>query len=206
MGNGIGFEHYFINYYMYLPFSKYQEDINNLESLKYMIDLNLIELDKKNRCFCNLDFFLTELKEVINNMENFTKLETSEIMNAMKKVNELKIIQIKGEIKKFFHTFQNFYDAKMICEYSSMVNDVQKEEKNNCFSNNNFNNIIYGDYLDKNENIEIYLHQRTMKKVKYKRREYFDIHQMDTYDIEKLRKSLCDLYFNPSQKSKNFNF
>jgi hypothetical protein len=41
------------------------------------------------------------------------------------------------------------------------------------------NNITYGDFKYKNEEVEVFLHQRTSKKVKYKKREYAEIHPLE---------------------------
>jgi hypothetical protein len=67
--------------------------------------------------------------------------------------------------------------------------------------------VVYGDYKYRNEEVEVFLHQRTMKKVKYKKREFDIIHPIDDKVInsvkEKLRGSefLLDNIINLNERS-----
>jgi hypothetical protein len=135
-----GYEHYFINYYLYLPFSKNQEEFCLTKSIDLMQKLNLIEHSKKEE-------FLSVLKSFYNNLKIYNDMPCDEIKHKLK--SERKNLRTE-------QPFSNFDPLSL---------------------------IIYGDFKYKNENVEVYLHQRTMKKVLYKKREYSLIHPL--VDIRK---------------------
>ena len=151
MNNEIGYEHHFMNYLLYLPYSVHQEQFTLIETLKLMKEYGIINIRNE-----------IELKSFLN-----------------------KLIKITDKIKKF--------NCKEI-----------KEIKNQLCSNSDdelIKFIIHGDYKHKNENVEVYLHQRTMKKVKYKKREYDNIHPIDSelidnIDISKLLNDLDSVSIN----------
>jgi hypothetical protein len=199
MGNGIGFEHYFLNYYLYLPFSKTQEEITIFESAKYLLDLSLISIKDQNSKN-SIDNFFKELTEVLSNMKNYSKCEIDEIKNKLNQTNENKRIFYRNEINSIMVKLQKFIHDKEIeiakCDLK-LVNQDLIDDKNNLSEISK--RIIYGDYISKNESVEVFLHQRTMKKVRYKKRDFSEVHQIDLEKLEKIKIKLKEEY------SKNFN-
>ncbi len=205
MGNGIGYEHYFLNYYLYLPYSKIQEEMTIFESVKYLLDLNLIELkDHKSKKY--IDVFFRELSDVLLNMKNYSKCEVDQIKKELRQINKIKIILNYTEINNMISILKNFNIEKNYKNISK--NDINKsfigsKEKLNDNINNNLSNsdlndiskrIIYGDFINKNESVEVFLHQRTMKKVKYKKRDFSEVHQFDIEKLEKIKNKLKEIY------------
>jgi hypothetical protein len=157
MRGEIGFEHYFMNYFLYLPYSMDQELNSIVETLKIFNELNL---------FKNEEFDL-----IINRIENFwekiNKISEEDILNIQKNLNlpnKRKIDLLRGILNK---EFGNIFKCKL--NEISYYNEFDDKYKN----------IIYGDFKMKNENVEVYLNQRTMKKVKYKKREFNLIHPIN---------------------------
>ena len=57
-------------------------------------------------------------------------------------------------------------------------------------------NIIYGDFKYKNEQVEVFLHQRTSKKVKYKKREYAEIHPISVEMLNEIKNDLINAKYS----------
>jgi hypothetical protein len=60
MKEEIGFEHYFMNYFLYLPFSKEQEFKTVVETLKLMNEWGICKFNEKNE----VEFFLREIENI----------------------------------------------------------------------------------------------------------------------------------------------
>lgn len=197
MGNGIGFEHYFLNYYLYLPFTKQQEEITIFESAKYLLDLNLITIKnlKNNN---NIDFFFKELNEILSNMKNYSKCEVDEIKNKLLEANENKRKIYQEEISLLALKLNNFIINKSKEKDLNIINAESEKDRLIVNDKNHLNEIakkiIYGDYVNKNESVEVYLHQRTMKKVKYKKRDFSEVHQIDLDKLDKIKNKLKEVY------------
>lgn len=148
MKGEIGYEHYFINYFLFIPFSRDQECESTVEAIKIMIDLNIIkESDYQS--------LLNSVLEISNKIKEFNSCDTTFFKTELSKPNKM--------LRLGYNFNENIYDE----------------------NNKNINNIVYGDYKYKNENVEVFLHQRTMKKVKYKKRTYDLIHPINKQTIEK---------------------
>jgi len=216
MGNGIGFEHYFMNYYLYVPFSKSQEEITIFESAKYLLDLNLISIkDKKNSVnnINNIDFFFKELGELFSKMKDYSKCGVDEIKNKLSDANENKKKIYQKELCSLFAKLNNFIDKKeKISEAKSekdclvVLAEINNDNKNKNYLNDIANRIIYGDYVNKNESVEVYLHQRTMKKVKYKKRDFCEVHQVDLDKLDKIKNKLQEVYGQENNQEGIFLF
>ena len=80
----------------------------------------------------------------------------------------------------------------------SQFNNLEVKEIKNCLKILNPNNqknqilkgITYGDFKYKNEQVEVFLHQRTSKKVKYKKREYSEIHPLNEKVIDEILREI----------------
>jgi hypothetical protein len=172
MKGEIGYEHYFINYYLYLPFSTIQEEVTVKETIKIMHDLGV----KKFNNSTDFEIFLKDIQSLYIHMENLSSIEVEKIKNNLKLNNSKRVELIISEIES---DYKNIFP-----NYINIINNIHKT----FFHENDkkFSNIIHSDYKHKNENVEVYLHQRTMKKVKYKKREYPSIHIFNKNLINKL--------------------
>jgi len=208
MGNGIGFEHYFLNYYLYLPFSKTQEEMTIFESVKYLLDLNLITI-KDEKGFQTIEKFFKELRDILLIMKKYSACEVEGIKNELYEINEEKRKIYTNEIHNIIKALQKFSDDglknKLDMTSQSIYNkNIKCEEKNDEI----VKRIIYGDYINKNELVEVYLHQRTMKKVKYKKRDLSEIHQINLDKLDNIKSKLIDVYTQGNKEgeinTKNF--
>ena len=131
-------------------------------------------------------------------MENYSNSDNSEIQKNLNKIDKNKIKSLERIKFKF---------------YFDLINKCENNKNNSCFSapdllieikdndpENNIDkiskNIIYGDYKHKNQEVEVFLHQRTMKQIKYKKREFSKIHSIDLDKLEKINNKLKDFYKN----------
>ena len=64
-------------------------------------------------------------------------------------------------------------------------------------------NIIYGDFKFKNEQVEVYLHQRTSKKVKYRKREYAQIHPISSEILIEIKNEIINSIETPLNNVRN---
>ena len=64
-------------------------------------------------------------------------------------------------------------------------------------------NIIYGDFKFKNEQVEVYLHQRTSKKVKYRKREYAEIHPISSEILIEIKNEIINSIETPLNNVRN---
>lgn len=186
MRSEIGYEHYFLNYFLYLPFSHIQEEYVIKDTLKLMNEMGIKKFISKD----DLNNFLMEVESLFDDLKNYCESETNFIKNKLNLKNKKRIDIIKEEtsrdknFKRFFKNHLQNFD----------VDDVLKENENFYDENNRIvSNIIYGDYMYNNENVEVYLHQRTMKKVRYKKRSYSILHPINKELIEKIIKQSDDL-------------
>ncbi len=138
----IGYEHHFMNYLLYLPYSNKQEEDVMIESIKKMKESGISN---------------------IKNQEDLDKL--------LKKINNV---------------------MEKVIAFNNMDNNEIKKRLNECSRDDITKDIIHGDYKYKNENVEVFLHQRTMKKIKYKKREYDSIHPIDTKVIDNVRYKILE--------------
>ena len=164
----VGYEHYFMNYYLYLPFSRDQESIAIKESIEILTEMEILKLDKLNE-------MVEEIEKVYESMKKISVINPKEIKEKLKLPNKKRIDIIKNDMKLQF-------------DNSFCLNDNSSQHPNEFFNENDeiFSNYIYGDYKYKNENVEVYLHQRTTKKVKYKKREFNLIHPIDKYLLKNI--------------------
>lgn len=190
MKSEIGYEHYFLNYYLYLPFSRNQEISNIVETFKIMSEMNMVSnTNMKKFKESEIQNFLSSVENIFNKMKNISNLSVREIKDKLsfpnKKRNE---IIIKENLKKFEKIFPN-YIGKYIQDFNSEKDSFFYDEKDE-----KIQHIINGDFVNKNESVEIYLHQRTMKKVKYKKRDYDSIHPIDKDLIQKILENKESLF------------
>lgn len=183
MNGEIGYEHYFINYYLYLPFSMAQEKKVIEDTLKIMFEMKLIKSISENSTESIAEKeLLLKVANFFHKLNNISQYEAKEIKRKITLQNKQRTENLTNEIsKEFKQIFPNFI--------SNLLTNLNTEEIQ-FYENNkeNLQNIVYGDYKLKNENVEVYLHQRTTKKVKYKKREYNLIHPIDKKLIETLIK------------------
>jgi hypothetical protein len=170
MHNEVGYEHYFINYFLYLPFSKKQEHIVISESVKILINAGILKYE-------DLDSFLLSVRNIFNKMKILSNQPLEELNKKLSLPNKKRLNLFFNDDLHIKQLFPNFVN-----EYLKLI----KNEKFQFFeeNDNGIKYIINGDYIYKNENVEIFLHQRTMKKVKYKKREYDNIHPVDSEMIK----------------------
>lgn len=190
MKSEIGYEHYFLNYYLYLPFSRNQEISNIVETFKIMSEMNMVSnTNMKKFTGSELQNFLSSVENIFNKMKNISNLSVQEIKDKLsfpnKKRNE---IIIKENLKKFEKIFPNYIE-KYVQDFNSKKDSFFYDEKDE-----KIQHIINGDFVNKNESVEIYLHQRTMKKVKYKKRDYDSIHPIDKDLIQKILENKESLF------------
>ncbi len=98
----------------------------------------------------------------------------------MIKNNYLKKENIDGLINKVMNSVNLLNDFSKISAEKikeSLNDDVVK--RFDIQNNPLLNNITFGDFKYKNEEVEVFLHQRTSKKVKYRKREYAEIHPLE---------------------------
>lgn len=169
----IGYEHYFMNYYLYLPFSKNQEYLCITETLKLLNEMNLISKDEVVELVKKVDGLLKKMKKFstsdIDQIKEKLSLSNKRVLNNT-------VDNLKKEYKKLFDEskFNKFLE-------DNYLNLKFYDEKDDIC-----NKVIYGDFIHKNENVEVFLHQRTMKKIKYKKREYDFIHPIDSDILNKI--------------------
>ncbi len=209
INNEVGYEHYFLNYYLYLPYSKNQEEITIFEAIKYLYDMELLKNDDIN---INLDNFFCELIDILTFIKKYSDKDIKEIEKDLNKENIL-IIENNNEEKAIISKeFKKFIKIEEEFNHNSLTNNsnnnkIEKEiiyynenNKNKMISNFNLcKNIIYGDYKNKNELVEVFIHQRTMKKVKYKKREYHEIHNINKQQLDIIKKKIKDYLDNKFQ-------
>lgn len=80
----------------------------------------------------------------------------------------MNIVIEKQELSKIIKKMDDFNKMK--------VDDIESSLK---LSSQNIPNIIYGDYIHKNKQIEVNLHGRTSSKIQYTKRDYMSIHPFD---------------------------
>ena len=147
------------------------------ESLKILIGSGIFKYDE-------LDSFLRSVENIYNKMRKISFQPIKEIKQKLslpnfKRVNLFLSEKFPSDFDRFKNHFPNF-----VKEYT---NSFKKE--NNIFFDEDDNYtkyIIHGDYIYKNENVEIFLHQRTMKKIKYKKRDYNNLHPVDAEMIKQI--------------------
>jgi hypothetical protein len=191
MKSEIGYEHYFMNYYLYLPFSRNQEISNIVETFKIMSEMNMVSNTGMKKFTDNeLQNFLNSVQIIFDKMKNISNLSVKEIKERLslpnKKRNE---ITVRENLKNFEKIFPNY-----IGNYVEKFNDEKKESSFYDEKDEKVQHLIYGDFVNKNESVEIYLHQRTMKKVKYKKRDYDIIHPIDKELINKILENKENLF------------
>lgn len=188
MINGeIGYEHYFINYYLYFPFSQYQEEIAIYETLKIMNNLKILNLESVE----HLETFLNKLQKWYIAIKKSNDMDKKEIKKLLSIPNERRVNLNTKELltyQKYFPKFSKhgIYDKEIYDENNASINS-----------------IIYGDYINRNQNVEVYLHQRTMKKVKYKKREYDSLHPFNN-TLAKFQKNKNELFDKIIRESSEF--
>jgi hypothetical protein len=94
------------------------------------------------------------------------------------------------DIDKLLERVNNAIDK--IAKFNSIDNKEIKDRLLSKEQNDISKYIIYGDYKYKNENVEVFLHQRTMKKVKYRKREYDSVHPINSQTINNVRNRIYD--------------
>jgi hypothetical protein len=126
-------------------------------------------------------------------------------MNKIKEINEQEIKKNNIEINPIYYNYVMENDIKkfenIFPNFVNKLNQNIKINNNNINTEQNINNIIYGDYLERNSLVEVFLHQRTMKKVKYKKREFDAIHPINKDVIEKVKQNLNKNTTNNNKKS-----
>jgi hypothetical protein len=81
---------------------------------------------------------------------------------------------------------------KRIAKFNNIDNKEFKNKLLNNVKDEDSKYLIHGDYKYRNNNVEVFMHQRTMKKVKYKKREYDTIHPINTKTIENIRNKILE--------------
>ena len=192
MKSEIGYEHYFLNYFLYLPFSQIQEDKIIKDSLKYMNELGLVKFSKIE----DIKIFMEDVNCLFEEIKKYCESDVKLVKQKLKLMNKRRIDVIIEELR----------DDKIMKKYFPISSDnifsIISSEKKLFFDENEkiMSNIIYDDYKYNNENVEVYLHQRTMKKVRYKKRSYNLIHPINNELIQKLIKE-SDSLFNEMNSS-----
>jgi hypothetical protein len=185
MKSEIGYEHYFLNYYLYLPFSQNQEEFVLKESLKLMHGMGIKKFSNSDE----LTKFLKEIDSLFDDFKNFCDCDVKAIKEKLKLKNKKRIEIILDDLRRG-EDYENLFPNHL----SSIVKGKNFDDKNLFDENDKItSNIIYGDYIYNNENVEVYLHQRTMKKVRYKKRSYSTIHPINKELIQKVTKEVNDL-------------
>ena len=122
-------------------------------------------------------------------MKNFCDCDVKEIKKGLKIDNkkrvEIILDEIRRESSEFYNLFPNHFTS--VIKGKSNENRIFYDENDKILSN-----FIYGDYIYNNENVEVFLHQRTMKKVRYKKRSYSTIHPINKELIDKITKEADD--------------
>jgi hypothetical protein len=157
LSNEIGYEHYFQNYLLYLPYSQQQEIMSITEALNVMSAMGIIDIHLKE----DIDTLLNKVQLVMRRISEYNKLDNKVIKEILSKSNP--IAKGKDDLIQY---------------------------------------IIYGDYKYRNEEVEIYLHQRTMKKIKYKKREFEQIHPINEKVLSEVQKRMV---FNDSSNDNAVN-
>jgi hypothetical protein len=182
MKNEIGYEHYFINYFLFIPFSKVQEENTIQETVKIIAKLGIVEFIDHNE----IKIFYSKVLESMECIKKYSSMEVDKIKNSLNLPNKNLAKDYKLYLTKNFNS-----ESKMNINFNMSM------DNNQCFDNNDpiLSKIIYGDYKYKNENVETFLHQRTMKKVKYKKREYDLIHPINKDIIGRLVNN-TEIFYN----------
>ncbi len=156
----------------------------------------------RNNSLVKLESFFDELKDTISFIKLFSVSDINQIKHLMENREKLPNYIRINEMNNLLKNFQMFINEKTtdndlinILEEKKNTDDIKVNIENDNL-NQVKNKIIYGDYTAKNESVEVYLHQRTMKKVKYKKRDYAEIHPMDLIQLESIKERLIDLYSN----------
>ncbi len=123
------------------------------------------------------------------NARFLNKLTTT--VESIKEYNKTPIEDIKA-----FLDLENCYNLNMIETSSNITHKKCYDSK----EHKNLVNIIYGDYRFKNQKVEVYLNQRSSKKVKYKKKEYDEIHPIEKEVISLIRSEYLN-YINDTDLS-----
>lgn len=160
-----GNEHYFLNYFLYLPFTKRQEVNCILNSIQYLDSIGLFQEDSKVSKYINS--FDSHVHDFNHNCKWNKKMKYHDLIYSYFKVHD------------YIKYFQSYEKAQLKKEiYSSNGNDNQSKA---------VKSIIYGDIFDE-EVVDVNIHQRTFIKVKYYKNAYDKIHKLD----ENVKKSVLD--------------
>jgi hypothetical protein len=156
-----GNENFFLNYYLYLPFSQKQEEDNIKEILSLLNEMGVVKFKNKE----DLNLFLDSVCKLFSDISDFDKAEVKEIKKELRRRNK---------------------KQGLINDNLSYFNE----------DNSVLSKIIYGDYIYKSENVEVFLHQRTMKKVRYKKRPFSVLHPINSDLIENIKLDADELINN----------
>jgi len=186
MKSEIGYEHYFLNYFLYLPFSQKQEESVLKESLKLMNVMGIKKFGNSEE----LKQFLEGVRNLFDDIKKFCDSDVKEIKKGLNMDNKKRVEIILGEFRREGSEFNNLFPNHFtsVLKGESNENRIFYDENDKILSN-----FIYGDYIYNNENVEVFLHQRTMKKVRYKKRSYSAIHPINKELIDKITKEAADL-------------
>lgn len=172
-----GNEHYFLNYFLYLPYTKRQEVNCILNSIQYLDSIGLFQ--EENKISKDID----SLDSQVLGYNNDCKLN--------KKIKYYDLIYSYFKVHDYIKYFQSYEKAQLKKEiYSSYGTDNQSKA---------IESIIYGDIFEE-EVVDVNIHQRTFIKVKYYKNAYDKIHKLDEY----VKKSVLDKVSDYDKERKLF--
>jgi hypothetical protein len=120
--------------------------------------------------------------------------------------------ELKLFAEKIIKTMKNFEDFNKISkdEIKSKLNmyPCMLHREENCIDHVDIKykmsvigGIIWGDYKYKNEDVDVFLHQRTNKKIKYKKREYSRIHPISKTLLIEIQPEISKIIQNNKEKA-----
>lgn len=202
MSQDTGYEHYFMHYYLYLPYSRNSVYQTHKKALYYMKTHNFItsykdEVDHKHIYLSNASNKLTnedlkklivEYKTVCKSLSNIQKLDKIKLYALFKDLdlNEFDDLEISQELRSLSSTSTNTNHS----DVSNNSITIDNSNKRDYYYNLALQRIIYGDFFE-NKNIEVNLQQRKTQKVKYKKITFSEQHRFDD-ELENLLNKFID--------------
>jgi len=187
-----GFEHYFMHYYLYMPFSKKQEIAAHTKTLLLM---------KTHK-------FLTKDIELDSYFENKDPKEVKAVLKAEKTaLDGQSLKQIVEAYKKLTQSLSCLH------EHSQAEAESSESPEKAATASASSSKVIYGDFFDKKE-IEVSLQQRSTRKIKYKKTAFEENHKFDEeiqgilnkYIEEELsNQEKMDKYYKEKNRTYNFS-